>query len=261
MKKVFRIFFFVFLVPYSAFAEPIQVTIYVDDAYHPYSFQKNGKAQGIYVNVLKAAFSKMKRYSVKLEAIPWNRGKEMMEHGKGFALTPAYFHGHDWPYLYPYSLPYYNETVVVVCSKTVMQKTRNSWPLDYLGLTIGSVAGFDGWGGQSFRQLVSTNEIKLHEVQSSEALIGMILKNRIDCILMEKGALHYIIKSSPDVDTNFGISAELGIDPVYIGYSEKALKVNKYPFSHEFRKEFDSVIYRMKKSGEIERIMNAYRYN
>jgi polar amino acid transport system substrate-binding protein len=261
MKTVYWIFFIAFFTPNIGFSEPIKVTVYVDDAYHPYSFLRNGKAQGIYIDVLKTAFSKMKKFSVKLDPIPWNRGKEMMEQGKGFALTPAYFHGHDWPYLYPYSLPFYNETVVVACTNKVIRKTRSSWPYDYVGLIIGSVAGFDGWGGQAFRQLVKKNKIKLHEVQSSEALIRMLIKKRVDCIMMEKGALFHIIKSNADVVTNFSISAELETDPVYIGYSEKALHMNTYPFSQMFRKEFDIVIYSMKKSGEIDRIMRAYVYD
>jgi len=249
----------------GAASKPIDVTIYVDDAYRPYSFLHEGKAEGMYIDILTAAFSKMEDFNVRIEPIPWKRGKWLMKQGKGFGLAPAFFHGHDWPYLYPYSLPFNAETIVAVCNDKSQTADRSQWPEDYKGLSIGNVAGFDGWGGDTFWSMVTDGHINYKEAYSSNTLIKMLLTGRYDCIMMEKNAYHHelreIVQSEEYSAKNHGkitISALIGTDPVSIGYSEPAIKNGTYPFAHDFQKAFDIIIYQMTKSGEIERIMEAY---
>jgi polar amino acid transport system substrate-binding protein len=253
------------IVPLSAIGSEVEVTIYVDDAYKPFSFEHNGQAKGMYIDVLTAAFSKMKDFKVTMKPVPWNRGKAMMEHGSGFGLAPAFFHGHDWRYLYPYSLPFYTETIIAVCSEGVLEQERPRWPEGYKGLAIGNVAGFDGWGGVEFRSLVKTEQIRYHETLSSDALIIMLVKKRVDCIMMENRAFDYGLNSlkesgkySDDVHNKLVKTAVIGTDPVYIGYSESAIKTGKYSYEYSFRKALDVIIYQMIKTGEVERIMDAY---
>ncbi|WP_020406416.1 substrate-binding periplasmic protein [Hahella ganghwensis] len=252
--------------PLLAVAEDIEVTIYVDDAYKPFSYAEDGAAKGMYIDVLKTAFSEMPGFKVKIEPVPWNRGKQMMAQGKGFGLAPAFFHGHDWPYLYPYSLPFYTETIITVCTENVLALPRPRWPEDYRGLAVGNVAGFDGWVGEKFRSLVEEGEIKYYEAQGSEALIQMLLKERHDCIMMENLAFDYEFRRmkksgvyNEKIHAKLLKGAVIGKDPVYIGYSEPAIQSNKYPFAYRFQKAFDVVIYQMIKASDIERIMEAYR--
>ncbi|MFQ3194145.1 MAG: polar amino acid transport system substrate-binding protein [Colwellia sp.] len=255
-----------FFLSFSAVGEEIEVTIYVDDAYRPFSFSENGIAKGKYIDILKEAFSRLPAYKVTMVPIPWNRGKKMMEVGIGFALTPVFFHGHDWPYLYPYSLPINTEKISVICTEKIFLRPRANWPEDYLGLKIGNVAGFDGWGGPKFRDLVKTGKINYHEVQSSQALIEMILRGRQDCILMESSAFEYEFNRLTNLAGNNAhnfVKLEkgpiIGKEPVYIGYSLPALNNKNYPYAIEFQKAFDVVIYHMTNSGEIENIIAAYK--
>ena len=265
MKFRFIVIFLI-VMPLSVLGGEIEVTIHVDDGYKPFSFTHKGDAKGIYINVLRTAFSKMTGFKVTIVPIPWNRGKRLMELGHGFGLAPAYFHGHDWPYLYPYSLPFYTETIIAVCTEMVLKQPKPYWPEDYSRLTIGNVAGFDGWGGDDFRALVKKGEIEYHEVDSSEALIRMLVKERLDCIMMENRAFDYelnVLKKSgaynEKTHTQLIKGATIGTDHVYIGYSEPAIKAGKYLHANAFRKAFDEVIYQMTKSGEIEQIMDAYK--
>ena len=255
-----------FFLSLSAVGDEIEVIIYVDDAYRPFSFSENGNAKGKYIDILKMAFSRLPDFNVTMVPIPWNRGKKMMEEGIGFGLTPVFFHGHDWSYLYPYSLPFYTEQINVICTEKVLLAPRLNWPEDYVGLGIGSVAGFDGWGGGKFRDLVKSGKINFHEVHSSEALIKMILKGRQDCILMESSAFDYEFNRLTNLagdnaynDIKLTKGPIVGKEPVYIGYSLSAFKNEKYPNAFEFRKAFDVVIYKMTNSGEIESIMAAYQ--
>ncbi|MDE1465105.1 substrate-binding periplasmic protein [Spartinivicinus poritis] len=242
-----------------AFGSEQDVTIYIDENYSPFSYKTNGQAVGLYADILNTAFSRMKSFNVKLVPIPWKRGKKIMEQGKGFGLTPAYFHGHDWPYLYPYSFPFYTETVITICQSSVLEKPKNNWPYDYLGLKIGNVAGYDGWGGTVFRQLVAQRKIKYEETKGvRDSVIQLIVRN-FDCIIMEGRAFDYVyggLKDHKYGTTLLKKGAVVGKDSVYIGYSKPAIEGGKYPYYMKFMQAFDSAIYKMRKSGEIKKIMS-----
>lgn len=243
------------------------VIIYVDDAYKPYSFKNaEGEAQGIYIDILKTAFSRMTGFSVKLEPIPWKRGKLLMEKGEGLGLAPAFFHGHDWPYLYPYSLPFHDEKIISVCHESVLAKPRPLWPEDYIGLRIGNVSGFDGWGGAAFYALVRQGKIAYEEAKGSVESIIKLGLGRVQCIMMEESAFDQelaklLMNGEYDQEKFHPLKkgAFVGMDPVYIGYSKKAILSGDYPYHLAFRQAFDVEIYNMTKSGEIREIMDRYQ--
>jgi polar amino acid transport system substrate-binding protein len=265
MKKLLIVFLLLAMV-LPAYCEIVDVTIYVDDAYKPFSFKgKNGAAEGIYINVLKTAFSRMKNYNVTMRPIPWKRGKHLMETGEGFGLAPAFFHGHDWPYLHPYSLAFYKETITAVCNEKVLETQRYNWPEDYIGLKIGNVSGYDGWGGAEFRKLVKEKKIHYQEAKGSAENILKLGAGRVQCIMMEDTAFDYAfakLKLSgkyTDKMARIKKGAIIGVDPVYIGYSRTAREKGTFPFQFDFMQAFDSEIYKMIKSGEIKKIMGDYR--
>jgi len=253
---------FLYLLSNIIYAAPTKVTIYTDDAYKPYSYEENGKAKGIYVNIIRAVFDKMPEYDVIITPVPWQRGKKIMESGKGFGLSTAYFHGHDWPYLYPYSLPYANEVLNVYCLKKVLKTARPNWPDDYKGLKIGRPSGFDGFGGSEFNKMVKNKEIILDESKGIVTQIKKIGAKRLDCIIMEETAFNHELKKSQNnrsFDPSWEVptlSAEISKNNVYIGYSKKALQQGKYPFHMDFRQKFDALLFQMIRSGEINRIAN-----
>ena len=243
---------------------PQAVTIHVDDAYKPYSYRENGEAKGMYVDVLRAVFDQMEDYTVTVEPIPWPRGKRMMEEGQGLGLAPAFFHGHDWPYLYPYSLPFYTETIIAVCDAETLSEPRPVWPDDYVGLRVGNVAGFGGWGGEAFYELVEAGDITYEEAPSSSTNILKLGVGRVDCVMMEDRAFDYEYQNLQDSGEYQSSYAQLikgaviGEDPVYIGYSKPALANGTYPFHADFRQTFDSILYQMLKSGEVAALMDMY---
>lgn len=55
-------------------AKPQRVTIFADDAYPPYSYAENGRAVGIYPEILRAADVLMTEFEIELQPIPWRRG-------------------------------------------------------------------------------------------------------------------------------------------------------------------------------------------
>ncbi|WP_419905284.1 substrate-binding periplasmic protein [Kiloniella sp.] len=254
------------IIPFKTMAstlEPIDITLHVDDAYPPYSFTgKNGQASGLYIDILRTAFDRMKQYRVMLKPVPWQRGKNLMEQGQGIGLAPAFYHGHDWPYLHPYSLPFYVETIQIYCREELIEDDQ-IWPKDFQKYRIGNVQGFDGWGGTEFRQLVKAGKILYSEFPSSEVLIKSGMLGRVDCLLMEKTAFQIeytkLAKELENRVTPYNVlisGAVSGKDPVYIGYSKPALLSGKHPYLPDFMQALDNEIYHMQKSGEIDRIMS-----
>ena len=260
MRKTIIAVFLLF--PLCGLAEQVPVTIHVDANYQPYSYEgTGGKAEGFYIEVLREAFSRLEGFAVTMTPVPWERGKYIMSKGRGFGLTPAFYHGHDWPYLFPYSQPFYTETIIAVCSKETMKSPRPNWPDDFVGLRIGNVAGFDGWGGAEFWQLVKSGRIDYLEARGTRMNILMLAKGRVDCILIENLAFDHQIKTLREAgyyrasDAVPEKAAFVGRDPVFIGYSRSALGSADYPWALEFMQRFDSIIYQMRKAGEIKRIM------
>ncbi|MFT7185778.1 MAG: polar amino acid transport system substrate-binding protein [Pseudohongiellaceae bacterium] len=250
---------FIFLLTGTLNAEPIKVTIYTDDANRPYSYIENGELKGVYVNIIRAVFDRMLDYDVTITAVPWERGKMLMKKGAGFGLSTAYFHGHDWPYLYPYSLPYASDIINVYCRKEVLKKARHNWPKDYQNLTVGRPTGYDGWGGPEFDEMVNNKTIYLDE---SRGTLGQILKigaKRHDCILMEDTSFNFELKSAINNGSFKSdwekplLGAEISRNDIYIGYSKKAIQEGKYPFHLDFRQKFDAIIFQMVRSGDVKK--------
>ena len=140
MRRIFLFCFLLGLIAGTAARAqaPIDVTILVDDGYPPFSYEHEGRAKGVYVKVLRAIFARMPQFRVTLRPVPWQRGKLMMERGEGMGLAPAFFHGHDWPYLHPYSLPFYVETIRAALKEEFGYKNDMQIPrLEKIVLNIG----------------------------------------------------------------------------------------------------------------------------
>lgn len=61
-----------------AYATKQEIEIYVDGAYEPFSYSdEKGEAKGVYIDILRTAFSRMESDNVKFTPIPWKRGQRI----------------------------------------------------------------------------------------------------------------------------------------------------------------------------------------
>ena len=254
---------FTLIMTSSVYATPVKVTIYTDDALRPYSYSEKGKVKGTYVKIIRTVFDRMPEYDVKITAVPWKRGKKIMEKGKGFGLATAYFHGHDWPYLYPYSLPFASDVLNVYCTSETLQNPRPEWPDSYKSLRIGRPSGFSGWGGPKFDEMVKAKTISLEESKGAVTQILKLGASRVDCIIMDQTTynveFHKAVKDGR-FDSSWKepvLGVEISRNEVYIGYSKKAIESGKYPFHMDFRQKFDAELFKMIRSGERDTILNS----
>jgi len=244
-------------------AGEIEVAVLVNDTHPPYSYLEDGEAKGIYIEVMKRISLRMEGYSIKYKPAPWPRVKEEIKHGRGFSFVGPYYHGHDWPYVWPYSLPIMDESVVVVCRDEVLKTPRLQWPDDYLGLIIGNNTGYDGFGGAKFRDYVKEGKITLQEVKTTRQNILMLISGRADCYMVNRLSYAWEMKQLIEAGEtklypNFSLTESLVIstDAVYMGFTD--MDEGKYPFKKNFHQKFNNELYAMYKSNEIERITKEY---
>jgi polar amino acid transport system substrate-binding protein len=251
----------VYMASATAIAAPIEVSIYADQDYPPYSYTENGKLKGIYTEILADAFKKMPKYHVHLIAVPWKRGLSALESGEGFALYPPYYRPTERPYM-QYSDSFFTELVVVFCNQAAIEKKElKAWPDDYFGLTIGMNPGFLT-GGPKFDQAVMAKKVYVDTNATSRSNMLKLLIGRIDCYVNDRLMIeseYKKIKLGPD----FKVSAlqiqetsQVSVEKVFLGYTNR--DSGRYAFKDDFIQEFNKVISGMKQNGDITKITNSF---
>ncbi len=254
-------------------SKPQPVTILTYDVLPPYAFRdEKGNLTGVYIEIAKTAFSRMTEYNISLVTVPWARAKREVEKGRAFAILPPYFHAHDWltqalphrPYIWPYSMSLYTQQDVIICRADVLQKPRPSYPDDYRGLDFVMWRG-DGRAGAEFNRMTKGREITLHSVENVENTVKFLLLERADCTITSKATFYWYLEKLTKSDKykqhtqNVSLKEAMTIstNKGYLGYTDIDAEKN-YPFKKDFAIKFDIEIYKMKKSGELEEIVNKF---
>ncbi|CAN7566976.1 ABC transporter substrate-binding protein [Rugamonas sp. R1(2021)] len=264
MTKFRLTFVFLAICAASARAADIPVTIYADAGYPPYSYEKDGKPAGLYYEIVRAAFARMRGYKIDVQAVPWKRGMALIRSGAGFALYPPYLNTKDEPWTWPYSLPLYEERVAAVCRKDVLAaKPRKRWPEDFYGLTIGNNAGFIV-GGEAFEKAVRAGSLRVEEGKDSATNILKLGMKRIDCYINDRVSIQWTLnqlKAEGKYDEG-GAHAELAeatviaVEQGFLGFTDR--DNGKFTYKSDFVRQFDTIIYQMKRTGEIDNIARGF---
>ncbi len=273
MKFVVFVFIYVITLTSTAFSAQ-EVTVLVDDGnWIPYSYKdKDGKMTGVYPEIVKKAISRMPEYTVKFQGMPWSRVRLHLKEGRSFAMLPPYFHAHDWltdeepkrPYIWPYSLPLFTQTDIVVCDAMKLESPRLNWPEDYQNLSFAMQRG-EGRVGEKFEKMVEENKIKLVSARSNLHTIKLLLLGRADCTVISKIVFRRQIKEmkkNGDYERLGEVvpleeSITIRTNEGYLGYTDINAEKN-FPFKKDFVIKFDIEIYKMKKNGEIQEIINRF---
>lgn len=247
-------------------AADIAVTIYADAGYPPYSYEQDGKAVGLYHEIVQAAFARMRGYKITIQPVPWKRGMALLQSGAGFALYPPYMNTKDEPWTWPYSRPLYEEHVVAVCRKDVMAGGRTRWPEDFYGLTIGNNSGFIV-GGEAFDKAVSEGHVRIAEARDSATNILKLKLRRIDCYINDRYSIEWTTRQLraegklPDGAGQAEVveAAVIAVKSGYLGYTNR--DKGRFAYKADFVRQFDAAVDDLKRSGEIDRIVRAYLGN
>ncbi|MBI1771937.1 MAG: transporter substrate-binding domain-containing protein [Burkholderiales bacterium] len=247
-----------FGLPASA-ADIIEVSIYADESYPPYSYKENGEAKGIYPAIFSKAFERMPAYKVKIKPVSWKRGLMLMETGQGLALFPPYNRPLERPYI-TNSEPVLTEQVVAFCSENSMKgrKYPATWPDDFHGLKAGVNAGFN-IGGDKYKKAVKDGKMFEDQAPSNRSNILKLLLGRIDCYVNDRLSILWemerIKADGVYADNSQAIveAAVINQEQAYLGYTNR--DNGRYSYKADFMRVLNQILIDMKKSGEIQKIV------
>ena len=242
-------------------AAPVNVTIYADDHYPPYSYLENGRLTGIYTLIVRKALERMPDYQVQLVAVPWKRGVLMLEKGEAFALYPPYARPAERPYM-KYSEAMLTEQVAVFCNTAASaRRTLKIWPDDYFGLRIGLNAGFLS-GGKQLDDAVKAGRMNIDAAHGNRANLLKLMRGRVDCYVNDRLSILWemerIKKEGLMAPGYLRLleTAELGAEQGFLGYT--GLSPEQYPFRDDFFQKFNAAIRDMKRSGDIKELVERF---
>ncbi|GGY14041.1 substrate-binding periplasmic protein [Paludibacterium paludis] len=236
-----------------------EVVVYADAGYPPYAYQEGGMPRGVYTDILKQAFSRMKGYSVTIRAEPWPRILASVKRGEYFAFYPPYQHRKERPYVEPYSVAILEERVEPLCREAVMHAKRTRFPDDFGGLRILRNASF-AIGGEGLASFSAQGRIQLAEVASTSQALRMIAANRADCYLGDPQAVGFELRANPVYDVSGKLltllpGPEISRNTGHVGYAADG---RRFPFKDDFVRQLDAILSRMRQNGEIDAIAKRH---
>tara|TARA_Y100001960_G_C14773631_1_gene881664 strand:+ start:2394 stop:3206 length:813 start_codon:yes stop_codon:yes gene_type:complete len=245
----------------TANATPTKVVVYADDAYPPYSYAVVGEPKGVYTEILKLIFSKMKSYDVTIKPIPWKRGLKLLQLGKGFALYPPYYYSDKRLYISPYSDPILPEEVVVYCNpETADKRTLENWPEDFYGLTIGINEAF-ALGGDEFWAAVDQQKIFTLSAKGNKASLVNLYERQTDCYINDRLSILWDIKNLK-MDGTFPndwmvtLSTVVSREHGHLGFTNQYPE--QYPYKDDFVTQFNQQLKQLQQDGTIDQVLSRY---
>jgi polar amino acid transport system substrate-binding protein len=243
---------------YNLAAATIEVVVYADDSYPPYSYTENGELKGIYPAIFSRLFARMQGYKIQIRAVPWKRGLMLMETGQGLALFPPYART-DRSYM-RYSNPVFIEQLALFCRNAVLTGgvRRTKWPEDFYGLHIGINAGFSV-GGEQYQQAVKDGKIFQEQAPGNRSNLLKLMLGRIDCYINDRLSIlweaDHIRTEGLSVDSSQSISEVMALkqEASYLAFTTR--DTGQYPYKDDFIRQFNPLLDEMRNSGEMQHIV------
>ncbi len=245
--------------------KPIVITFASDNNNPPTQYTINGTPVGLLVDVIKMVDTRLDKFDIEIQPSSWPKAKNKVRRGEALGLVGSFFHGHDWPNLYPYSYPIMYDTLVSICNEESNIPEGAQWPQDYQGLKVGTVTGYDGWlnSGINYREKGIAN---FFQYPNAPLAISAVNKSLVDCTLFEEsGYRAYQSKQeegqNSEVGSNLRITSYISRHSIHIAYSQKMLNAGNHPYAREFIKAFDKALFELLISGQLKPILTKYDIN
>lgn len=236
-----------------------RVTVYCDEDYPPYSYEQEGRAAGLYVDILTRIFARMQNYIVEVQPVPWPRGVTYLETGEGFALFPPYKRAERT--FMEYSEPILDERYSLFVLDTPNARTINKWPDDALGMVIGKNIGYYISEDQSYLHELGAGRLQVVEAPSTEMNLLKLFSGRIEGFVNpplftrnEWERLKAANKVTGDIREVLVLSEEKG----YLAVTTR--KPERYPYRAAFLREFNKHLQAMQARGELQYMVQHFEY-
>ncbi|NDV23728.1 ABC transporter substrate-binding protein [Desulfovibrio sp. JC022] len=239
-KKIFiTIAMIVFLIPHYAPAGEI-ISI-ATDHFPPYSYEENGTAKGIQIELAKVIFDKM---NVRLEVpvLPWERAILMAESRKIDGLFGVRKTEERMRWLIFPEEPTFEVSTVIF--------KRKDDPFVYAGInslqnkTIGVIGGYT-YGDQFDK----SNIFKRAKVANLKQNFLKLLAGRIDLVVSYQDVGDYILKDINLQNRIVACSVPVHKTPFYIAFARK-------PGHGKLSREFSRILKELKRSDQCPETMS-----
>lgn len=219
-------------------ADPVVVS--VDAENPPFMFGKDGKAAGIYPQIISLAFAKL-GVPVTLEAKPWKRALAEIDEGK--AGVGGIYKNDERAQKYDFSEPILTENTAVYFNKSKPVDFKSV--ADLKGKRVGVIRGWSY--GDEFDAARKAGSITADEVTSDKVNFQKLAEGRVDVVLAIEEAGKAVIKAEK-------LSAvEQG--KVFLASNKAHLAFAKSAKQTELLAKFNKVIADMKQDGTLEKVM------
>jgi len=217
-----------------------------DEKNYPFMFASNGKASGIYPEIVREVFRRM-GYDPMLDVLPWSRAISGVDAGK-WGIGGLYMNL-DRIYRYDYSDYIYEETLYiwVIPGKEFTFQTI----YDLKGKTIGVIRGWSY--GDTFDSGVESRLFKVEAVEDDYRNINKLLYGRIDAIVMAQETLESYSSQINDIRKLIKLSTPVATNKTFIAF-------NKLSNMGELLKKFNYELDAMRKDGSYDTIIKQ-NYN
>lgn len=243
----------IFALPGVGAQSPQEVILLMDKNLEPFSYIKDGEIVGKTVDWINHIDEAMPDYDIKIKGVDWQEGLNAIREGKALGIVGTYFSGSNRSWLYPYSQPMFEEHVVVMCRANVNVSATASWPESFRGLLVLNIAGYDGWLDFKIRDRQNTELINFFEVPTEDIAYSILKKKNADCMLAEKTFAELVTaRDDSDEKQKPKIVAVVSQQPIYVGYSHKAISGEGYPYALDFAKTFDFAQHKLKQEGVLQ---------
>jgi polar amino acid transport system substrate-binding protein len=217
------------------------VTIDVDAANPPFMYGTAAQAQGLYPELVKAAFLRMKQPAI-LAAKPWKR--VLSELDLGLAGAGGIYQTGERARKYDFSEPLFNERIMVYFHRNRPLDFRSLADLE--GLRVGVLLGWSY--GDDFDAARKSGKVIAEEVASDRQNFDKLAQGRLDAVLAIEQA-----GSSLLALPGFGAIEK---SPVYLTENLTYLAFNKNQHTEQLLKDFNRTLQEMRKDGSYAEIVN-----
>jgi len=227
------------------------LVVFGGDAFGPFAFVKDGKADGIMPRMLRRA-AEISGDTYDIQLMPWKRAYLRAEKGEGgifgLSLTP------ERSKLFDYSQSMYDNDVkiVVLASKSfTFHKLA-----DLKGKVIGGLNGVSY--GEDVDSAVASGSFTIERDSKSDGRLLKLLYGRIDAALIDGGqlGLEGALSGNDEVVKNLDkfivLPTALVHDPLHLAFPKSQSKKAAI-------ERFNAALSKMKKNGELKEIFAAAR--
>ena len=214
------------------------IVVNVDEANPPFMFSLNGRAAGVYPELMTAVFADM-NVQVVILTKPWRRALAEIDAGK--AAVGGIYKNSERLKRYDYSDAMFVERVNIYSRKA--DPMRYASLADLKGKRVGVIRGWSY--GDEFDEARKSGAMQLEDVNADVQNFAKLDAGRLDAVLAIAEAAEPQLRQFPSVQ----LAATLVENPTYLAFNKSAGR-------QAFIERFNAALSRLKLNGTMKRLVS-----